>query len=363
MRPDPYKQKKSRRYQLTHKNKITNKDNKNDNKDSIAINKEKNNSKELNNNNNDNDNKNNKGSLFNKKSNKKFDEENSKSYGRRKIFDNSYRYEEPTYEEQLEAEAEIDVEVEDALLLINSQENTIYDPSSYFKFKKENWINNEEFAENDNKMEEIFYLDFNKLDNSFKRISIWDKIKIKKDFIIENDDNGYVNESKNVNKIIPTYNYIHKQSINLNNKFNFNIPAEVDYSKVVPNNTNNPATEANNNIFKKKENEIDKKIISNPSNDIDFEIDELLNNSKPRKTQITKETAIEDELDMLLSLETNKLNNDSNIKNNINNVTISNNNSSNNNNNNNSNISNNGNNSTNNNNIDNLQDWLDDLLS
>ena len=35
-------------------------------------------------------------------------------------------------------------------------------------------------------MEEIFYLDFNKLDNSFKRISIWDKIKIKKDFIIEN---------------------------------------------------------------------------------------------------------------------------------------------------------------------------------
>jgi len=293
MRPDPYKQKKSRRYQLAHKNKIINKDDKNDNKDSTAINKEKNSSKELNNNNNNRNNKVNHS--FNKKSNKKFnEEENTKSYGRRKIFDNSYRYEEPTYEEQLEAEADIDVEVEDALSLINSQENnTIYDPSSYFKFKKENWINNEEFAENDDKIEEIFNLDFNKLDNSFKRISIWDRIKINKDFIIKNDDNGYVNESKKVNKIMPTYNYIHNQSISLNNKFNFNIPTDIDYSNGDSNNTNNTAIEANNNISKEKENEIDKEKISKPSNDIDFDIDELLNNSKPVKTQITKEAAIE----------------------------------------------------------------------
>jgi len=34
-------------------------------------------------------------------------------------------------------------------------------------------------------MQEIFKLDFNKLDNSLKQLPIWDRIKINKDFIID----------------------------------------------------------------------------------------------------------------------------------------------------------------------------------
>eukprot|EP00833_Pecoramyces_ruminatium_P002396 jgi/Orpsp1_1/1176428/evm.model.c7180000057549.2 len=336
MRPDPYKQKKSRRYQLTHKNKIANKDD--NNKDNKIKNREQNsnnrdsttnnnnindnnvndnnnnniNDNNVNDNNNNNNNNNNSENVnknkirhsYNKKSYKKYnedEEENTKSYGRRKIFDNSYRYEEPTYEEQLEAEADIDVAVEDALSLINSQENvTAYDPSSYFQFKKENWINNEEFSENDNKIQEIFKLDFNKLDKSLQKISIWDRIKINKDFIINDDDTGYVDEAKKVNKIMPSYNYIRNDSISLNNKFNFNISTEHDSSntKDIKENVNNEKTEIEtkieNNTPEKKEEKIEKETSSKPvNNDIDFDIDELINDTKPLKSKTTNEVAIE----------------------------------------------------------------------
>jgi len=35
-------------------------------------------------------------------------------------------------------------------------------------------------------MQEIFKLDFNKLNDSLNNISIWDRIKINKEFIIDN---------------------------------------------------------------------------------------------------------------------------------------------------------------------------------
>jgi len=54
MRPDPYKQKKSRRYQLTHKNKIAPKNEKEDKRDQNI----KENSPENNNSNNNNNNEN-----------------------------------------------------------------------------------------------------------------------------------------------------------------------------------------------------------------------------------------------------------------------------------------------------------------
>jgi len=190
MKPDPYKQKKSRRYQLTHKNKVSNKNDNSNEKEKSIENNDTNNLNKVE--------KPRPKPSYNRRANRTFvDEETGKSYARRKIIDNSYRYDEPTYEEQLEAEADIDVAVEDALSLINSQDNNAnYDPSSYFHFKKENWLNNEEFSEKEEKMQEIFKLDFNKLNDSLNNISIWDRIKINKEFIIDNNDNGYVNESK-----------------------------------------------------------------------------------------------------------------------------------------------------------------------
>ncbi|ORX54852.1 hypothetical protein BCR36DRAFT_348001 [Piromyces finnis] len=361
MRPDPYKQKKSRRYQLTHKNKLENKDKQNVKEKAI--------------NNNDTDNNSNKiekpKPRFNKKANKSFiDEETGKSYGRRKIVDNSYRYNEPTYEEQLEAEADIDVAVEDALSLINAQDNNVnYDPSSYFHFKKENWLKDEKFT-NEEKIQEIFKLDFNKLNDSLNKISIWDKIKTNKEFIIdENIDVGFINESKKVNKILPTYNYIHNDSISLNNNFNFDISTEsVSDNKKKTNEIDTHEIKANNNIDNKDYNKSTIEITQNQSNkdedknknknNIDFDIDELLDISRP--VRATKENELEDELNMLLSLESDKSKNNTKINND--NINFSNNNfndlintpSTTN-----SKIDN----SNNNQNMDNLQDWLDDLLS
>ncbi|ORX85425.1 hypothetical protein BCR32DRAFT_290721 [Anaeromyces robustus] len=378
MRPDPYKQKKSRRYQLTHKNKLANKNEKNDDKAPNEKKKDLNDNTSNDDNNYNNNNTNNKKPFYNKKINKKYnrdDEENSKSYGRRKIFDNSYRYEEPTYEEQLEAEAEIDVAVEDALSLINSKENnTNYDPSSYFQFKKENWLNNEEFSDKDDKIQEIFNIDFNKLDKSLQNVSTWDRIKINKNFIIDNDDNGCINEPNKIKKIIPSYNYIRNDSISLNPSFNFNTPTDIVSSNNVVKEINKIDSNENKiNMKNENKNEIntnysEKNKLSNttelkPSKPIDtlaFDIDELITDKKPINQK--KDTDIDDELDMLLSLNTTKSNNNK-IDNIINNDDLLNNLNDLNNTPTNKTDNNNNNNSKNNQNIENLQDWLDDLLS
>ncbi|KAJ3265882.1 hypothetical protein HK104_006207 [Borealophlyctis nickersoniae] len=89
----------------------------------------------------------------------------SLKFARRKLESNAYRYHEPTAEEQLAADAELDMETEDLLGLIRSADED-YDPATYFQFKEEReWVDDTTpSAKVDNIYQKLLDLDFASLD-------------------------------------------------------------------------------------------------------------------------------------------------------------------------------------------------------